>query len=248
MKEFSNKTVIITGGLTGIGKENCLAFAKQGANIATCYYSEGTDTSGFENEIKSYGVDVFAGKCDVSNFDECQSFINDVKEKLGTPYVLLNNAGITRDTLMLKMSKEDFDAVINTNLGGTFNMIKVCVPLMLKAKEGRIISISSVMGLRGNAGQANYSASKAGIIGLTQSVSKEVGRRGITVNAIAPGFIETKMTDNLPEEIKASMVEKLSIKRLGQPEDIANTAIFLASGNASYITGQTIVVDGGLIS
>jgi 3-oxoacyl-[acyl-carrier protein] reductase len=222
---LKDKVAIITGGTQGIGAGIADEFKKQGA---IC-------------EVFDYTT------CDVTDFEACEKLVNEIMEKHGKIDILVNNAGITRDKLMLKMSPEDFEAVINVNLTGTFNMTKCILPSMLKARAGRIINISSVMGIAGNAGQANYSASKAGIIGFTKSIAKEVGARGITSNAIAPGFIKTAMTEELPDSVKEEFLKSVDLKRMGETEDVANAAVFLASEMASYITGQVLVVDGGLI-
>ena len=200
-----------------------------------------------ENEIKALGVEVLRVKGDISNISDVENLINTAKEKFGKIDIMVNNAGITKDTLILRMKEEDFDSVINVNLKGVFNCLKTITPVMVKQREGKIINLSSVVGLSGNAGQVNYAASKAGVIGMTKSLAKEVGARGITVNAVAPGFIETDMTEVLGDKFKEEAKKAIPLKRLGKPEDVANVVAFLASEDANYITGQVIQVDGGMV-
>ncbi|OJU09087.1 MAG: 3-oxoacyl-[acyl-carrier-protein] reductase [Clostridiales bacterium 43-6] len=241
---YKDKTAVITGGVSGIGKEISVQFAAAGANIAIVSIVPAPE--GLISELEGYGVKAKVYLGDVSSYDDTAAIIKEIQKDFGTIDYLINNAGITKDGLIMRMSEENFDDVIHVNLKGTFNMTKHISAIMLRQKSGRIVSIASVVGIFGNAGQANYAASKAGIIGLTKSVSKELGSRGITVNAIAPGFIATAMTDVLDDAVKEKMVERLSIKRLGSPADIAATALFLCSDGAGYITGQVIGVDGGL--
>ena len=241
---FKNKTAVITGGTSGIGKEIAMQFDAKGANIAIVSIVPAGE--GLISELEAFGIKAKVYICDVASFEDTATSVKEIGDDFGSIDFLVNNAGITKDSLILRMSEENFDDVIRVNLKGTFNMIRHISPVMLRQKSGKIISIASVVGIFGNAGQANYAASKAGIIGLTKSVSKELGSRGITVNAIAPGFIATAMTGVLDEAVKAKMVERLSIKRLGTPEDIAATTMFLCSDAANYITGQVIGVDGGL--
>ena len=222
---FEGKIAIVTGASQGIGASIAKELESKGATV----------------------VDLSVPECDVTNVEVCENKVKEVFEKYGKIDILVNNAGITKDMLMLKMQKSDFDVVVNVNLGGTFNMTKAVMPYMMKARYGKIVNISSIIGIVGNAGQANYSASKAGIVGLTKSTARELGSRGINVNAIAPGYIQTAMTDNLPEEVKEDFNKRIALKRMGQPEDIAKAVAFLASDEASYITGQVLVVDGGLI-
>ena len=198
-------------------------------------------------EIEKIGVQILAVKGDVANFEDCENFVKQVIERFGQIDVLVNNAGITKDMLLMRMKKEDFEQVIDTNLVGTFNVTKNVVPYMMKARSGRIINISSVVGISGNAGQTNYSASKAGIIGFTKSLAKEIASRNILVNAVAPGFIETNMTDVLKDDVKQEIAKNIPLKRMGTAQDVANVVKFLASDDSSYITGQVINVDGGML-
>ena len=242
-----NKLAIITGGTRGIGKQIALTFAKEGYNIAINYRTENEDLKNTKKEIEENNVKCFTFQGDVTNFKDCEQFVKQIVEEFGNIDVLVNNAGITRDTLLMRMKEEDFKQVIDTNLIGTFNVTKNVIGNMLKARNGRIINISSVVGISGNAGQTNYSASKAGIIGFTKSLAKEVASRNITVNAVAPGFIETQMTDVLKEDIKEEIAKKIPLKRMGTPQDVANVVKFLASNDSSYITGQVINIDGGML-
>lgn len=242
-----NKLAIITGGTRGIGKQIALTFAKEGYNIAINYRTENEDLKNTKKEIEENNVKCFTFQGDVTNFKDCEQFIKQIVEEFGNIDVLVNNAGITRDTLLMRMKEEDFKQVIDTNLIGTFNVTKNVISYMMKARSGRIINISSVVGISGNAGQTNYAASKAGIIGFTKSLAKEVASRNITVNAVAPGFIETQMTDVLKEDIKEEIAKKIPLKRMGTPQDVANVVKFLASSDSSYITGQVINIDGGML-
>ncbi|MCD7825025.1 MAG: 3-oxoacyl-[acyl-carrier-protein] reductase [Clostridiaceae bacterium] len=240
---LKGKNAVVTGAAKGIGKAIALAFAREGCNIVLNYHSTAPDDT--IQEIEALGVQCLPVQGDVSDFEFAESMLKQAKKELGSVDILVNNAGITRDMLLMRMSEEDFDAVIATNLKGTFNMVRHVSSLMLKQRSGTIINMASVVGVMGNAGQANYAASKAGIIGLTKSVAKELAPRGITCNAIAPGFVETDMTEVLTEEQKKKMLEVIPLKRYAQVEDIANVAVFLA-GN-TYITGQVINVDGGMV-
>lgn len=240
---LEGKTAIVTGGAKGIGKAIALAFAKKGCNIVLNYRSNVSEET--IKEIEDCGVRCLPIQGDVSDFSFAADMMKQVKKEFGTIDVLVNNAGITKDMLLMRMSEEQFDSVINTNLKGTFNMIRHASSIMLKQKSGAIINMASVVGVTGNAGQANYAASKAGIIGLTKSTAKELGQRGITCNAIAPGFVETDMTAVLKEEQKEMMLNAIPLKRYGQVEDIAQAAVFLAE--ATYITGQVLNVDGGMV-
>ena len=242
-----NKLAIITGGARGIGKQIALTFAKEGYNIAINYRTESEDLKNTKKEIEENNVKCFTFQGDVTNFKDCEQFVKQIVEEFGNIDVLVNNAGITRDTLLMRMKEEDFKQVIDTNLIGTFNVTKNVISYMMKARSGRIINISSVVGISGNAGQTNYSASKAGIIGFTKSLAKEVASRNITVNAVAPGFIETQMTDVLKDDIKEEIAKKIPLKRMGTPQDVANVVKFLASNDSSYITGQVINIDGGML-
>ncbi len=241
------KYALITGATRGIGKQIAITLAKQGYNIALNYRKENEELENTKKEIEEIGVQVLAVKGDVANFEECENFVKQVIERFGQIDVLVNNAGITKDMLLMRMKKEDFEQVIDTNLVGTFNVTKNAVPYMMKARSGRIINISSVVGISGNAGQTNYSASKAGIIGFTKSLAKEIASRNIFVNAVAPGFIETNMTDVLKDDVKQEIAKNIPLKRMGTAQDVANVVKFLASDDSSYITGQVINVDGGML-
>jgi 3-oxoacyl-[acyl-carrier protein] reductase len=241
------KTALVTGGSRGIGKAVAIQLAKDGFNIAINYSKNSKSADEVVEIVKSYGVNAISLMCDISQYKQVENMIKEIIEKFGAIDVVVNNAGITRDNLLLRMSEEEWDDVINTNLKGAFNVIKFASKHMIKKKEGKIINISSIIGIIGNAGQVNYAASKAGIIGLTKSVAKELAARGITANAIAPGFIETEMTDILKKDIKEQMINSIPLKRAGNPQDIANVVSFLASSAADYITGQVINVDGGMV-
>lgn len=243
---LKNKTALITGGSRGIGKSIALAMAKQGANIALLYAGNTAAAEETCGQLRELGVEAESWKCDIADFAEAGAAVKEVLARFGNVDILVNNAGITKDNLILAMKEEEFRQVIDTNLVGAFHMIKhLCGPFM-KQKHGTIINITSVSGMMGNPGQANYSAAKAGLIGLTKTVAKELAPRGITCNAIAPGFIETDMTDKLSDAAKETAAKLIPLKKMGRPEDIANTAVFLASGSAAYITGEVIKVDGGL--
>ncbi len=242
-----NKTALITGATRGIGKQIALTLAQNGYDIAINYRTENEALKETKKEIEQKGVKCLTVQGDVSNFEDCDRFVKEIIEKYGKIDVLVNNAGITKDTLLMRMKKEDFEDVIDTNLVGTFNVTKNVISHMMKARSGRIINISSVVGVAGNAGQTNYSASKAGIIGFTKSLAKEVASRGILVNAVAPGFIETGMTDVLKEDIKEEIAKSIPLKRMGTTQDVANLVKFLAGEDSEYITGQVINVDGGMI-
>ncbi|MFW3577608.1 3-oxoacyl-[acyl-carrier-protein] reductase [Vagococcus fluvialis] len=240
---LKNKTVVITGSSRGIGRGLAIQFAKEGANIVLNARKEIAPE--LIEEIESYGVETHVVLGDIQYMDDAKKLITEAKETFGSVDVLINNAGITRDMLLMRMKEEEFDSVINVNLKGTFNTTQQVSSIMLKQKSGTIINMSSVVGLTGNAGQANYAASKAGVIGLTKSVARELASRGITCNAIAPGFIETDMTDVLSDKVKEATVAQIPLKKLGQVEDIARAAVFLATNK--YITGQVINVDGGMV-
>ena len=242
-----NKTALITGATRGIGKQIALTLAQNGYDIAINYRTENDALKETKKQIEEKGVKCLTVQGDVSNFEDCEKFVKEIIEEYGKIDVLVNNAGITKDTLLMRMKKEDFEDVIDTNLVGTFNVTKNVISHMMKARSGRIINISSVVGVAGNAGQTNYSASKAGIIGFTKSLAKEVASRGILVNAVAPGFIETGMTDVLKEEIKEESAKSIPLKRIGTTRDVANLVKFLAGEDSTYITGQVINVDGGMI-
>ena len=240
------KVALITGATRGIGKQIAITLAKEGYNIALNYRTENDDLKSTKKEIEEFNVKCLAVKGDVSKFEDCENFVNLVIENFGKIDVLVNNAGITKDMLLMRMKKEDFEQVIDVNLIGTFNVTKNVISYMLKARSGRIINISSIVGISGNAGQTNYSASKAGIIGFTKSLAKEVASRNILVNAVAPGFIETNMTEILKDEVKEDILKNIPLKRMGNAQDVANVVKFLASEDSSYITGQVINIDGGL--
>lgn len=241
------KVALITGATRGIGKQIAIKLAKEGYDIAINYRKENEELANAKAEIEKNNVKCLAVQGDVSNFDDTKRLVDEVINEFGTIDVLVNNAGITKDMLILRMQKEDFESVINVNLTGTFNVTKNVVPYMMKKRNGRIINISSVVGISGNAGQTNYSASKAGIIGFTKSLAKEVASRNILVNAVAPGFIETDMTSVLKDDVKAEIAKNIPLRRMGTADDVANVVKFLASEDSSYITGQVIQVDGGMI-
>ena len=243
---LTGKVALVTGASRGIGRRIAVTLAGYGATVIVNYNGSQAKAEEVVTEIEGNGGRAEAIQCNVAEFDEAKELIDKVVKSYGRLDILVNNAGITKDNLILKMSEEDFDAVLSTNLKGAFNCVKHVARQMLKQRSGRIINISSVSGVMGNAGQANYCASKAGIIGLTKSVAKELGSRGITSNAVAPGFIETEMTDVLSDDVKKSMGEQIPLKRFGQTKDIAETVAFLASDLAGYITGQVIQVDGGM--
>lgn len=243
---LKNKIVLITGAGRGIGRAIAIALAKEGAEVVINYNGSEERTKEVKQTIEENGGKASIYKCNVSDFVACEAMIKDIVKEYGHLDILVNNAGITKDGLIMKMKEEDFDSVLNVNLKGTFNTIRHSARQMLKQRSGKIINISSVSGILGNVGQANYAASKAGVIGLTKTMARELGSRGITVNAIAPGFVDTEMTEVLSEEIRENACKQIILGRFGKPEDIANTAVFLASDKADYITGQVISVDGGM--
>ena len=245
---MDKKVALITGGSRGIGKKIAEKFARNGYNIVINYVSEKTDVNKLESDLSQNGkVEVLCIKCDVTDFNSCQEMVKKAVDKFGKIDVLINNAGITKDNLLMRMKEEDFDKVINVNLKGTFNMTKNVISYMMKKRSGRIVNISSVVGVSGNSGQANYAASKAGIIGFTKSVAKELASRNILANAVAPGFIETDKTDVLSESVKESIYSQIPLKKMGKPEEVANAVYFLGSDENTYITGQVLNVDGGMI-
>jgi len=243
---FRDKTALITGSAQGIGREIALAFAREGADIVISDINlEKAEVT--KKEIEALGVKAMAVELNVTDYSKVEEAVNKILDKLGKVDILVNNAGITKDGLMLRMADADWDAVINVNLKGTFNCTKAVARPMIKQRSGRIINIASIIGIVGNAGQANYAASKAGIIALTKTTAKELASRSITVNAVAPGFIQTDMTATLPDELKQKMLAAIPLQKFGSPLDVANACLFLASEESGYITGQTIVVDGGMV-
>ena len=243
---LKDKIVFVTGASRGIGKAIALEMAKNGADVAICYSSDGEAAEAVCTEIHALGRDAQAYRCDVSDYQQCSDTVKAAIAHFGRLDVLVNNAGITKDNLLLMMKEEEFVRVIATNLKGAFNMMKHAGAHFLKRKQGTIINIASVSGMMGNAGQANYAAAKAGLIGLTKTAARELAARGITCNAIAPGFITTDMTQQLTDKQRENIIATIPLKRMGQPEDIANLAVFLASPLAAYITGEVIKVDGGI--
>ena len=241
------QVVLVTGGSRGIGKAIALKYAENGYDIVINYVSEKTDVNALKNEFEKYGVECLIVKADVSKAEEVENLTKQAIEKFGKIDVLVNNAGITRDTLLMRMKEEDFDKVIEINLKGTFLVTKAVTPYMMKKRNGRIINLSSVVGITGNAGQSNYSASKAGIIGFTKSVAKELASRNIRANAVAPGFIDTDMTSILSDDVKANINAQIPMKRMGTAREIANVVYFLGNEESSYITGQVINIDGGMV-
>lgn len=246
MKLLENKKALVTGASRGIGKAIAIAFAKHGADVAISDLKVDEEAEKTIKEIESYGVKAKAYASDASSFEAGETLVNEVLNDFGQIDILVNNAGITRDNLLLRMSEQDWDLVIKVNLKSIFNMTKAIQRVMLKQRSGSIINMSSVVGLSGNAGQSNYSASKAGLIGFTKSIAQEFGSRGIRCNAIAPGFIETAMTEKLPEDVRDNWIKTIPLRRSGKPEDVADIALFLASDLSSYVTGQVISVDGGM--
>jgi 3-oxoacyl-[acyl-carrier protein] reductase len=246
MKLLEGKTALITGAARGIGKSIAIRFAREGCNIAFTDLAIDENAQATAKEIEGLGVKVKGYASNAANFEDAHQVVDEIVKDFGRVDILVNNAGITRDGLMLRMDEKQWDMVINVNLKSAFNFIHALTPVMMKQKTGSIINMSSVVGVHGNAGQANYSASKAGMIGLAKSISKELGSRGVRANAIAPGFIATEMTHQLSEEVRAEWAKQIPLRRAGTPEDVANAALFLASDLSSYITGQVIQVDGGM--
>ena len=241
------RVAMVTGATRGIGKEIALELAQNGLDIAINYRSMQEGIEDLKKEIEAYGVRCEFVGADVANFEQCENMVKETVEKFGKIDILVNNAGITKDGLIMRMKKEDFEAVIDINLIGTFNVTRNVIPYMIKQKSGRIINVSSVVGVAGNAGQTNYSASKAGIIGFTKSLAKEVASRNILVNAIAPGFIDTDMTKVLSDNVKEGINAQIPLRRMGKPKEVAKVVKFLASEDSSYITGQVINIDGGMV-
>ncbi|MDA9203674.1 3-oxoacyl-[acyl-carrier-protein] reductase [Flavobacteriaceae bacterium] len=248
MKLLESKVAIVTGGSRGIGKAICQSFAENGCDIAFTYNNSKESAENLATELNKLGVKAKAYKSDASSFDDSSKLVDDVISDFGKIDVLVNNAGIKKDNLLMRMDKQDFDSVVNTNLSSVFNLTKSSIRTFLKQRSGSIINISSVVGVKGNAGQSNYSASKAGIIGFSKSVALELGSRNIRSNVIAPGFIETDMTDSLSEDVINSWKESIPLKRGGNPSDVGNACVFLASDLSSYITGQVLHVDGGMLT
>ncbi len=245
--KLEGKSAIVTGASRGIGREIALELARQGANVAVNYSGSEAKANETVEEIKALGRDAFAVKADVSDSEAVTAMMKETIERFGSIDILVNNAGITRDNLLMRMKEEEWDEVISINLKGVFLCTKAATRQMMKQRSGRIINVSSIVGVSGNPGQANYVAAKAGVIGLTKTSAKELATRGITVNAIAPGFISTDMTDKLNEEVKEQMLSGIPLGRLGEPSDIAKVALFLASEDSRYMTGQTLHVDGGMV-
>jgi len=247
MKLLEGKTVIVTGASRGIGRGIALKMAEHGADVAFTYRSSEDLALSLEKELQAMGVKAKAYRSDAADFEQAQQLVADVLETFGKVDVVVNNAGITKDNLLLRMSEKDFDDVIRVNLKSVFNMTKAVIRPMMKQRQGSIINISSIVGIRGNAGQANYAASKAGIIGFSKSVAQELGSRNIRCNVVAPGFIETEMTAALDEKVLEEWKKQIPLKRTGKPEDVANACVFLASHLSDYITGQVLTVDGGMV-
>ena len=238
---------IVTGGSRGIGAAIAERLAADGHDVVINCASSVDKAEAVAEKCRAHGVNAVPMQWDVSDHAACEKALQEIKEKLGVPYILVNNAGITRDGLMVRMKEEHFDDVIRINLKGAYNMLQLCGAMMMRAKKGRIINISSISGMVGNFGQINYCAAKAGLLGMTKTAAKELGPRGITVNAVAPGFIDTDMTANLSDDLKEGAKKQIALGRFGKPEEIAGVVAFLASDAASYVTGQTIVADGGMI-
>ena len=248
MKLLEKKTAIITGATRGIGRGIAIEFAKQGANVAFTFNSSVDAANALEDELKAFGVSAKGYQSNAADFNAAQTLAKDVLSEFGAIDILVNNAGITKDNLLMRISEDDFDKVIEVNLKSVFNLTKAVIRPMMKNRSGSIINMSSVVGLKGNAGQTNYAASKAGIVGFSKSVALELGSRNVRSNVIAPGFIETEMTDKLDEATVQSWRDGIPLKRGGKPQDIANACVFLASEMSSYITGQTLSVDGGMLT
>ena len=244
--DFAGKTAVVTGGSRGLGRAVCLELAKGGANVVLCYAGNEAAAGETVAACEALGAKALAVRCDVAQADEVKALMDAAVQAFGRIDILVNNAGITRDGLLMMMKETDFDAVINANLKGTFLCMKAVSRLMMKQRYGRIVNLSSVVGLRGNAGQVNYAASKAGVIGMTKSLAKELATRGVTVNAVAPGFIDTDMTAAMPQAAREATLASIPMGRMGAPEDVAKAVAFLASDQAAYVTGQVLAVDGGM--
>ncbi|KUO75156.1 MAG: beta-ketoacyl-ACP reductase [Clostridia bacterium BRH_c25] len=245
--QLKGKNALVTGGSRGIGRSIALHLAAKGANVVVNYTSNREAALAVVEEIKAMGVSGMAVKADVSNSEEVENLVNEVLNRFGSIDILVNNAGITRDNLIIRMTEQDFDDVIRINLKGAFICTKYVSKVMIKQKSGKIINVSSVVGIIGNAGQSNYAAAKAGLIGFTKSMAKELAKRGINVNAVAPGFIETDMTSRLSDKVKEEFINNIPLMRTGKPEDIAKVVLFLSSEYSDYITGQVINIDGGMV-
>ena len=243
---FAGKTAVVTGGSRGLGRAVCLELAKDGANVVLCYAGNEAAAGETVAACEALGAKALAVRCDVAKADEVKALMDAAVQAFGRIDILVNNAGITRDGLLMMMKEDDFDAVINANLKGAFLCMKAASRLMMKQRWGRIVNLSSVVGLRGNAGQVNYAASKAGVIGMTKSLAKELATRGVTVNAVAPGFIDTDMTAAMPQAAREATLASIPMGRMGAPEDVAKAVAFLASDEAAYVTGQVLAVDGGM--
>ena len=244
---LKGKNAIIPGASRGIGREIALTLAENGANIVINYRNYNNEIEALVKDIEAKGVKIVTVKCDVSNFEEVENLISEAKEKLGSIDILVNNAGITKDGLLMRMKQEDFESVLDVNLKGVFNTTKLITPIMMKQRTGKIINISSVVGLVGNAGQCNYAASKAGVIGFSKSIARELAPRGVNINVVAPGYIDTDMTNGLSDKVKESILQTIPMKKMGSTKDVANLVLFLSSGLSDYITGQVINVDGGMV-
>ena len=248
MKLLESKVAVVTGGSRGIGRAICQSFAENGCNVAFTYNNSKESAENLVSDLNDLGIKSISYKSDASNYDDSVKLVDNVISDFGKIDILVNNAGIKKDNLLMRMNKEDFDSVINTNLSSVFNLTKASIRTFLKQRSGSIINISSVVGVKGNAGQSNYSASKAGIIGFSKSVALELGSRNIRSNVIAPGFIETDMTDSLSEDVINSWKESIPLKRSGSPSEVGNACVFLASDLSNYITGQVLHVDGGMLT
>ena len=244
---LKGKCAVVTGATRGIGRAIAIRLASLGADIVVNYRSSIEEANTLKEELSALGAKVLLVKADVSIEEEAKNLIEKAKDNFGKVDILVNNAGIVKDGLILRMKKEDFDQVVDVNLKGTFNCMRYVAPIMVKQRSGKIINISSIVGIIGNAGQVNYAASKAGVIAMTKSIAKELGSRGIQVNAIAPGYINTSMTESLNQKVKDEMLNMIPLKRFGMPEDVAKAVGFLASEDSDYITGQVIKVDGGMV-
>ena len=244
---LKGKNAVVTGASRGIGREIALTLAKNGANVVVNYRNYNDEIKDLIKSIEEKGVKAVAVKCDVSNFKEVEELISKAKEELGSVDILVNNAGITKDGLLMRMKEADFESVLDVNLKGVFNTTKVVTPIMMKQRAGKIINISSVVGLIGNAGQCNYAASKAGVIGFSKSIARELAPRGVNVNVVAPGYIDTDMTNGLSDKVKEMILQTIPMKKMGSTEDVANLVLFLSSSLSDYITGQVINVDGGMV-